>query len=163
MWRTSDAQANHTERSVMSKDLTIGHARFDAYKDERQGATLPTSAEDFKTLTIAGELTKQSVPFDGDIIKAIAMDIGKELVDYVERMYPDAIAAASSTFRLSLKNHVYNDIMCMTKITDEKRLIEWLDFREKFRRHLKRIKRAKSTEDVDRIMKEAPPNPAMKW
>lgn len=98
-----------------------------------------------------------------ELIKAIAMDIGKELVDYVERMYPDAIAATSSTFRLSLRNHTYNDIMCMVKITDETRLVEWLDFRKKFRRHLKRMKKVKSMEDLDRIVKEAPINPALKW
>lgn len=107
--------------------------------------------------------THQPSPPTSDIVKAIAMDIGKELVDYVERMYPDAIEAASSTFRLSLRNHVYNDIMCMVKITDEERLKEWLDYREKFRRYMRRMKKAKSTDEADRIWKQAPVNPAMKW
>ena len=46
-----------------------------------------------------------------ELFKAVAMDIGKEVVAYVERMYPEAVKAASSTFRLSLRNCIYNEIM----------------------------------------------------
>lgn len=54
---------------------------------------------------------KPAVDADRELIKEIAMDIGKELVAYIEVMYPEAIKATSSTFKLSMRNHVYNDIM----------------------------------------------------
>ena len=40
-------------------------------------------------------------------------------VAHVEVMYPDAIKAASSTFTLSLRNHIYNDIMSIAELHDE--------------------------------------------
>lgn len=45
-----------------------------------------------------------------ELIKEVATDIGKELVAYIEVMYPQAIAATSSTFKLSMRNHIHNDI-----------------------------------------------------
>lgn len=57
-----------------------------------------------------------------DIIKAIAEDIGKDLVAYIEVMYPDAIKATSSTFKLSMRNHVYNSIMESVKLSDVEKI-----------------------------------------
>jgi len=67
-----------------------------------------------------------------ELIEKIAMDIGKETVAYVEVMYPQAIAATSSTFKLSLRNHIYNEIIAAIEVTDA--LEERLKRREKFRR-----------------------------
>lgn len=69
-----------------------------------------------------------------DLIKAIAMDIGKDTVAYVEVMYPGAITATSSTFKLSLRNHIYNQIMAAIEVTDEGKVIARLRERKAFRR-----------------------------
>ncbi len=69
-----------------------------------------------------------------NIIKEIAMDIGKATVAYIEVMYPEAIKATSSTFKLSVRNHIYNDIMAAIKVNDEGQIIRRLDERKKFRR-----------------------------
>ena len=69
-----------------------------------------------------------------ELVKAIAMDIGKETVAYVEVMYPDAIKATSSTFKLSLRNHIYNEIMAAIEVNDEGNVIARLQDRKKFRR-----------------------------
>ena len=61
-----------------------------------------------------------------DLIKAMAEAVGKSLAAYVEVMYPEAIKAASSTFKLSLKNHVYNDIMHVTTLHTEAEIRKWL-------------------------------------
>lgn len=47
------------------------------------------------------------------------MDIGKGTVAYIEVMYPQAIASTSSTFRLAVRNHIYNEIMDAIKVNDE--------------------------------------------
>lgn len=69
-----------------------------------------------------------------EIIRQVAMDIGKETVAYVEVMYPAAIEATSSTFKLSLRNHIYNEIMAAIQISDEGQIIARLHDRKKFRR-----------------------------
>ena len=69
-----------------------------------------------------------------ELVKAIAMDIGKGTVAYVEVMYPDAIKATSSTFKLSLRNHIYNEIMAAIEVNDEGNVIARLQDRKKFRR-----------------------------
>ncbi len=132
-------------------------------KVERRGATLPTSREDFKALAIAGEQTGTNIPFTRDLIKEIAMDIGKEVVDYVERMYPQAIEATTSTFKLSLRNCIHNEIMAAIQVNDEGRIIERLDYRKKFRRHLKKLRKAGSMDELIETIKDSPKNPAETW
>lgn len=69
-----------------------------------------------------------------DLVRQIAMDIGKEAVAYVEVMYPQAIEATSSTFKLSLRNHIYNEIMAAIKVNDAGEIVARLADRKKFRR-----------------------------
>ena len=73
------------------------------------------------------------------LIKAIAMDIGKEVVAYVERMYPQAVSATPSTFRLALRNSIYNQIIDAMKVTDETEVKARLEDRRKHRRGLKKL------------------------
>jgi hypothetical protein len=73
-------------------------------------------------------------PWSRELVKEIAMDIGKETVAYVEVMYPEAIKAASSTFKLSLRNHIYNQIMAAIEVNDEGKIKDRLVDRKKSRR-----------------------------
>ena len=70
------------------------------------------------------------------LVKGIAMDIGKEVVAYVERMYPQAISATSSTFRLSLRSCIFNEIIAALEVTDEAEILARLERRKKERREL---------------------------
>jgi hypothetical protein len=70
------------------------------------------------------------------IVKGIAMDIGKEVVAYVERMYPQAVSAASSTFKLSLRNCIYNEIIAALEVTEESEILARLERRRNERRDL---------------------------
>lgn len=72
------------------------------------------------------------------LVKGIALDIGKEVVAYVERMYPQAIGASSSTFKLALRNCIYNEIIAALKVTDEAEILARLARRKKERRELKK-------------------------
>lgn len=72
------------------------------------------------------------------LVKGIALDIGKEVVAYVERMYPAAVSASPSTFRLSLRNCIYNEIIAALAVTDEAEILARLERRRKARRDLKR-------------------------
>lgn len=68
------------------------------------------------------------------LVKAIAMDIGKEVVAYIEVQYPQAIAATSSTFKLAVRNCIYNQIMAALEVTDEDLILTRLQDRKIFRR-----------------------------
>lgn len=73
-------------------------------------------------------------PLTRDLVKEIALDIGKDLVAYIEVMYPDAIKTTSSTFKTSMRNHVYNQIMAAIEVNDEGEIIRRLEDRKKFRK-----------------------------
>lgn len=89
------------------------------------------------------------------LVKAIAMDIGKEVVAYIDVMYPEAPKACSSTFRLSLRNSIYNEIMAALEVTDEGQIIARLQDRKTWRRQWKAMwKRI-------RAMPEHPTTPAV--
>ena len=71
------------------------------------------------------------------LIKAIALDIGKNVVSYVEGQYPQAVSATSSTFRLSLRNCIFNEIMAALEVTDEEKILARLKANAAHRREMK--------------------------
>lgn len=77
---------------------------------------------------------KTEGPWSKELIKEIAMDIGKEVVAYIEVQYPKAIEATSSTFKLSVRNCIHNQIMAAIEITDEGEIRARLQDRKHFRR-----------------------------
>ena len=84
---------------------------------------------------------------DTALLKGVALDIGKEIVAYVEGMYPQAISATSSTFRLALRNSIYNEIVAAMKVTDPAAIQARLTARAKHRRELGRmVKRGRETD-----------------
>ena len=76
-----------------------------------------------------------AVRAERDMIKAVAMDIGKQVAHHIETMYPEAVKAASSTFLLSVRNCTHNEIMGWidTDIDAEK----LLTFHDRFRRYIR--------------------------
>ena len=82
-----------------------------------------------------------------DLIKAIAEEIGRQTVAYVEVMYPEAITATSSTFKLSLRNHIHNEIVAIADLHDEltirARLGSMAKFRKEWVAQWRMIRRAK--------------------
>jgi hypothetical protein len=74
------------------------------------------------------------------LVRAIAMDIGKAVVHHIETMYPAAIEATpKSTFGLSVRNTVYNEIVDAIKVTDESEIKERLARRKSQRRKSKAV------------------------
>lgn len=86
-----------------------------------------------------------------DLVKDIAMDIGKDVCAYVEVMYPEAVKAASSTFLLSLRNSIHNEIMAaLDGPIDEASIRARLAARKKWRRDFKaQWKKRRAMPDLD--------------
>lgn len=75
-----------------------------------------------------------------ELVKEIAMDVGKDVCGYVEWMYPKAVEATSSTFLLSLRNSIHNQIMAaLDGPTDEVSIRERLAARKTWRRKFKAL------------------------
>lgn len=70
------------------------------------------------------------------LVKAIAMDIGKEVVSHAQNMYPDIFSSAPSTFVLTIRNGIYNQIMAALEVTEEGKIIARLQERKVFRRKI---------------------------
>ena len=104
---------------------------------------------------MTGKELKPSPPTD-ERVKAIAHDVGTDLVDYMERMYPEMVAACRSwkSAKISLRNHVYNDIMAAVRAADEGRDEKAIKDRQKHRRALKRIRSAKTVDDLVKAMRD---------
>lgn len=56
------------------------------------------------------------------------------MVAYIEVMYPAALAATPSTFKVSVRNHIFNQVMAAIEITDADQIQKWLIDRKKNRR-----------------------------
>ena len=82
------------------------------------------------------EALEKHTPLDRDAVKSVAKDIGKQVAHHIEIMYPDAVKACPSTFLLSVKGYVYNEIMAALYINED-RLPAALSARSKFRRRIK--------------------------
>ena len=76
-------------------------------------------------------------PIPTDVIKEIAMDIGKAAAAHIETMYPDAVLATSPNMLVSVRNTVYNEIMAALDLTDEGEIRARLEKRKVFRRQHK--------------------------
>lgn len=68
------------------------------------------------------------------LTSAIAMDVGKEVVAYLEVMYPDVFERMNSGCRLSIRNHIHNDIISAMEIVGATNHIERLKERASFRK-----------------------------
>lgn len=81
-------------------------------------------------------------PLSQDIIREIAMDIGKAVAAHIETMYPAAVEAASSTMLLSVRNCTFNEIMAALETTDEEEIRARLARRKQFRRQQRAVWKA---------------------
>lgn len=77
---------------------------------------------------------KDDGPLPRDVVKRIAEDIGKDTAAYISVMYPEAAKACSSTFMMSLRNHIYNQIMAAVEVNDVSEITKRLDERARWRK-----------------------------
>lgn len=65
---------------------------------------------------------------------AVGLDMGKEMVAYLEVMYPDVFERMNSGCRLSIRNHIINDFVAAMEIVGAENHLERLKERARFRR-----------------------------
>ena len=94
-------------------------------------------------------------PITPDLVKQIAMDIGKAVAHHIERMYPRAVDATSKTMLLSVRNCTYNEIIAALNTTDVDAIVARLAERKLHRRQMNAM--ARSGEELGRQREANPP------
>ena len=122
--------------------------RFVEAIKEAQHRRIARTSEAGNGGTMSTELKPVS-PTDAAIRK-IAMEVGKQVVDHIERMHPDMVAGARSwkSSRLSIRNCAHNAIIAAVNAADRGQDEKFVADNEKHRRVLKRIRRAKSIDEI---------------
>jgi hypothetical protein len=118
-------------------DWLLKAAEALAWKDEDSERQIPRTIPTLESPLVIGDSQPEPGPWSRELIKAIAMDIGKEIAAYIEVMYPKAVAATSSSFLLSVQNSVFNEIMAAIEVNDQGQIEGRLAERKKFRREWK--------------------------
>lgn len=88
------------------------------------------------TTALPANSDQPAVDADRELIKELAMDIGKEVVAHIETMYPAMFEAVAGTAKLSVRNCVYNEIMAALEVNDADAIRDRLEVRRKFRRKI---------------------------
>lgn len=86
----------------------------------------------------------KTVGFSDELIRRIAMDIGKQVVAHIDHAHPEMFRAVLSTSsaRLSIRNATFNAIMAAMAAADEGRSDERIRQHEKHRRTMRRLQKA---------------------
>lgn len=79
---------------------------------------------------------------DRELIREIAMDIGKSVIAHIEYGYPAMLAAVTPNAQISIRNHVHNEIMAALEVVDADEIRARLDRRKAERRHSRKVLRA---------------------
>jgi hypothetical protein len=86
-------------------------------------------------------MTVPAVPFTDEIIRRIAMEIGKEVVAHIEHGYPQMIAAYPNA-KISIRNATYNAVMMHIRAADEGRTDALIQSQEAHRRKMAKLRKA---------------------
>jgi hypothetical protein len=111
----------------------MGNDSHEASHSETTALAIPTSTEQ---------------PIPRDLLKDLALDVGKEVAAYIERMYPRAVEAASSTFLLAVRNRVHNEIVETMGLSSIGEIEQRLARRKQERRQLRAVWKAARTVKV---------------
>ena len=82
---------------------------------------------------------KPAIDADRELIKEVAKDIGVEVADHLRRMYPAAFNANPDTFRVSIRNGIYNEIVAALDLGSADDIRKRLDRRKAQRKELARL------------------------
>ena len=84
-----------------------------------------------------------TVEFSEALVRQIAMDVGKQVVDHIEHAYPrmcDAVAWNSA--RLSIRNCTHNAIMEAVKAANNGTIEQMLSRHHDHRRNMRKLRKA---------------------
>ena len=84
-------------------------------------------------------------------VKELAWEVARNVIDHHRNVYSRIFENAPSTFAISLRNGIFNQIQSAIKCHTETEIAEWIARSEKHRKTMRKIKRAKTIEELMRI------------
>lgn len=83
------------------------------------------------------------VEFTEELVRQIAMDVGKQVVDHIEHAYPGMCeAVAWKSARLSIRNCTHNAIMEAVRAANEGAVEPMLERHDEHRRAMRSLRKA---------------------
>lgn len=83
-----------------------------------------------------------------DFVKELAWEVARNVIDHHKNVYSKIFENAPSTFPISLRNDIFNQINSAIKCHTEADIAEWIAKSEAHRKTMRKIKRAKTIEDL---------------
>jgi len=84
-----------------------------------------------------------TVDFSEAIVRQIAMDVGKQVVDHIEHAYsPMCDAVAWKSARVSIRNCTHNAVMEAVKAANKGEIEQMLERHDKHRREMRGLRKA---------------------
>ena len=79
-----------------------------------------------------------------EVIRRIAMDVGKQVVEHIEWVHQDMVKASGSwkSARLSIRNATYNAIMAAVKAADAGRHEQAMENNDQHRRTMRKLRKS---------------------
>ncbi len=85
-----------------------------------------------------GDIVKQD---HFNLIEKLAWEVSKNVIDHHKRVYSKVFAEAPSTFSISLRNSIYNEISSAIKCKTDNDILDWIERSEAHRKEMRRFKR----------------------
>lgn len=76
-----------------------------------------------------------------DLVKKLAWEVAKNVIDHHKNVYSAIFADAPSTFPISLRNGIYNQIQSAIKCHTDSQIAKWIADSEAHRKEMQRLKR----------------------
>jgi hypothetical protein len=99
-----------------------------------------------------------SVPEKRDMVKELAWEVARNVIDHHKWVYSKLFENAPSTFSISLRNGIYNEIQSAIKCHSDLEIHEWIAKSQKHRAEMRRLnrlsKKAKNANGSQKIINE---------
>lgn len=117
---------------------------------------LPAALEDHSGELTPVLTTKEHLSWSEELVRKIAMDVGKEIVAHIEHAYPEMFTVvAEKSAKLSIRNTTYNAIISAVEAANRGESEEAIKRHDRQRRTLRKLRKAKTVEEVQDVMKDA--------
>lgn len=97
-----------------------------------------------------------------DLVKELSWEVARNVIDHHKNVYSEIFKNAPSTFPVSLRNSIFNQIQSAIKCHTDEEICEWIEKSERHRKEMRRLKRISEkakqangdTQKINEILKE---------
>ncbi len=76
-----------------------------------------------------------------DLVKKLAWEVARNVMEHNRWVYKAVFDAAPSTFPISIRNGIYNQIVSAIECKNDAEIIKWIDQSEAHRNEMRRLAR----------------------